>query len=243
VPLVRCAKHGRVYDDSKDAGCSVCVQEASMPRAPGASKTVEPDLEGAKSRGLMILVSLLVVVAVAAGGFYRYTSMHNDQTRAQATRDSLRALGAAPAGPDTTKYAAPNDYSVIRRARALKAGLENMLNGNRSAVLGWAAGVYDTAATDRAEKRRAKQYFEFQKRWQERLDAMTRGGTEFRYAPGVRYTEQMENVTNQLQAALSVMRDMVRKDEAKPRAERVADITAANGYLRAAGTVLTNLPR
>src|SRR6185369_3929899 len=118
-----------------------------------------------------------------------------------------------------------------------------MLDSNRSAVLGWAEGTYDTAATDRAVKRRAKQYYDFQKHWQDRLDAMTRGGTEFRYAPGVRYTEQMENVTNQLQAALSVMRDMVRKDAAKPRAERAADITAANGYLRAAGTILTNLPR
>jgi hypothetical protein len=213
-----------------------------MPRAPG-SKTVEPDLEGAKSRGLTILLGLVVVIAAAAFAFYRYTSTHNDQTRAQATRDSLRALGAAPAGPDTTKYAAPNDYSVIRHARALKAGLEGMLNGSRASVLGWAAGAYDTAATDRAEKRRAKQYVDFQKHWQDRLDAMTRGGTEFRYAPGVRYTEQMENVTNQLQAALSVMRDMVRKDVVKPRTERSADITAANGYLRAAGTILTNLPR
>jgi hypothetical protein len=243
VPLVRCAKHGRVYDDSKDAGCSVCVQEASMPRAPGSSKTVEPDAEGAKSRGMMLLLGILVVVGVAAGGFYRYTATHNDQTRAQATRDSLRALGAAPAGPDTTKYAAPNDYGPIRRARSLKAGLEGMLHGSRAAVLGWAAGTYDTAATDRAEKRRAKQYDAFQKHWHDRLDAMTRGGTEFRYAPGVRYTEQMENVTNQLQAALSVMRDMVRKDSVKPKAERVADMTAATGYLRAAGTVLTNLPR
>jgi hypothetical protein len=214
-----------------------------MPRAPGASRTVEPDLEGARSRGVLMLLGLVVIIGVLAGGFYWYTSTHNAQTRAQDTRDSLRALGAAPAGPDTTKYAAPNDYTPIRHARALKAGLENMLGGSRAAVLGWAEGVYDTAATDRAEKRRAKQYFDFQKRWHDRLDAMTRGGTEFRYAPGVRYTGQMENVTNQLQAALSVMRDMVRKDAVKPRAERVADLTAANGYLRAAGTVLTNLPR
>ena len=156
-----------------------------MPRAPGGTgKVVEPDLEGAQSKGKLILLGLVVAVAVGIGGIYWYSSNHNAQTRAQDTRDSLRALGAAPAGPDTTRYAAPNDYSPIHRARALKAGLEGML-GNRAAVLGWAEGVYDTAATDRAEKRRAKQYADFVTRWHARLDALTRGGTEFRYAPGV----------------------------------------------------------
>ena len=215
-----------------------------MPRAPGgAGKVVEPDLEGAQSKGRLILLGLVDAIAALVGGVYWYNSTHNAQTRAQGTRDSLRALGAAPAAPDTTRYSAPGDLVPIRRARALKAGLENMLHGSRAGVLGWAEGVYDTAATERAEKRRAKQYADFVTRWHARLDAMTRSGSEFRYAPGVRYTEQMDNVTNQLQAALSVMRDMVRKDVAKPRAVRSADLTAAAGYLRAAGTILTNLPR
>ena len=244
MPLVRCPKHGRVYDDTKAGGCPLCLQEESMPRAPGkASHVVEPDLEAAKQKGRMMLLGILVALVVVAGGIYWYSSTHNATTRAQETRDSLRALAAAPAGPDTTLYAAPDDYTPIRRARALRAGLEDMLHDNRAAVLGWAEGVYDTAATDRAEKRRATQYAQFQKRWHDRLDAMAAAGTEFRYAPGVRYTEQMENVTNQLQAALSVMRDMVRATTVKPRAERSADIAAATGYLRAAGTVLTNLPR
>lgn len=244
MPLVRCAKHGRVYDDSKDAGCSVCVQEANMPRAPGGhAKPVESDEEAASKKGRALLLGMLVVLLAVAGGVYWYLSTHNAQTRADSTRDSLRALAAAPIGPDTTTYAAPNDYAPIRRARALKAGLETMLRSNRAGVLGWREGVYDTAAADRADKRLAKQYADYVKRWHDRLDAMTRSGTEFRYAPGVRYTEQMENVTNQLQAALSVMRDMVRRDTVKPRAERVTDLNAAAGYLNSAGTVLTNLPR
>lgn len=241
--LVRCPKHGRVYDDSKDAGCAVCLTEAAMPRAPGGrAKEPVPEKEGQNTFRLILLI-ILGVVALGGGGIYWYSSTHNATTRAADTRDSLRALAAAPAGPDTTNYAAPNDYTPIRRARALKASLQNMLNGNRSAVLAWNEGAIDTASGDRAVKRNSVRYAAFAKRWHDRLDVMSRGGTEFRYAPGVRYTEQMENATNQLQAALSVMRDMVRPTAVKPRAQRVADLRAATGYLNSAGTVLTNLPR
>jgi hypothetical protein len=94
----------------------------------------------------------------------------------------------------------------------------------------------------RAGKRHLQQYNAFYKHWMDRLDAITRNGTDFRYAPGVQYSLQMDNVTNQLQAAASVMRDMVRPYAVKPHTERQADIRAATGYLHAAGTVLTNLP-
>ncbi len=242
MALVRCKIHGRVYDDAKDAGCPLCVQDAALPRAPGGAAAREPDIEGAQSRGTLLLLGILVVIAAGAGGVYWYSSTHNAQTRADFRRDSLRALAAAPRGPDTTKYAAPNDLSPMRRARALKGSLDAMLRGGRGAVLSFAAGPIDTMAADRAVKRRAKQYASFAKHWHDRLDAMTRGGTEFRFGPGVRYGEQMEHATNQIQAALSVMRDMVRRDVVKPRSERVADLRAAAGYLNAAGTVLTNLP-
>ena len=242
MAMVRCPKHGRVYDNAKDAGCPLCLQEESMPRAPGqAGKTEHVEMPKVAGRGA--LFGLLLAVGVIAGGVYWYLSTHNADTRAQDTRDSLRALAAAPVGPDTTKYARSNDMSPIRRARAFKASLESMLAANRSAVLGFRDGPIDTTAADRAEKRRSLQYAAFAKRWHGRLDALTQGGTEWRYEAGVRYHEQMDNVTNQLQAALSVMRDLVRRDEVKPRTERSADISAAQGYLRAAGTVLTNLPR
>jgi len=54
-----------------------------------------------------------------------------------------------------------------------------------------------------------RDYLTFVRHWNERLDAATKNGSEFLYrrAPG---WPQMETVTNQLQAALSVMRDMAR---------------------------------
>lgn len=241
MPLVRCPIHGRVYDTAKDAKCPLCLQEENLPRAPGKAKAdTTPD--EASARGRLVLLGLLLFVVLIGAGVYWYIDSHNAVDRAQAVRDSLRAEAAGPPRPDTTRFARANDFSPIRRARALRASLESMLAGNRGALLGWAAGPIDTTVTDRAGKRHLQQYNAFYKHWTDRLDAITRNGTDFRYAPGVQYSLQMDNVTNQLQAAASVMRDMVRPYEVKSRTERQADIRAATGYLHAAGTVLTNLP-
>jgi len=239
VPLVRCPTHGRVYDSDKERGCPLCLKGVPGANAPKAARTPEE----AQSLGRTFLLLFLMVIVAISGGVYWYTSTHNAQTRAQAARDSLRALAAGPPEPDTTLFAAANDLTPIRRARALKAALERLLSRNRRTLFAFAAGPLDTAATDRATKRKVQQYQDFAKRWHDALDAATRNGTDFRYAPGVRYSMQMENVTNQLQAALSIMRDMVRRDEVRPLSNRRADATSVAGYLHAAGTVLTNLPR
>lgn len=243
MPFVKCAKHGRVYDNAKDDGCPLCLQEASMPRAPGgaaAPKTTNP--EEAAAKGRMVLMLLLLGVVLGAGGFFWYRSRHPPVSAQQAAYDSMRALAAEPR-IDTTRFVDPSDLSPIRRARALRASLGAMLSANRATILGFAGGPVDTAVADRAAQRRALAYAAFARRWHERLDALTREGADFRYAPGTRMGPQMENVTNYLGAAISVMRDMVRPLEVKPRAERQADLAAAGGYLNSAGTVLSNLPR
>ena len=242
MALVRCPTHGRVYDDANGGKCPLCLQEASMPRAPGRQKTETNPAELQSAGRMTLLVVLLVIVAIL-GGVYYYMSTHTAEDRAQFVRDSLRAEAAGPARPDTTRFARADDLSPIRRARQLRNALDGILRANRSTILAQREGAMDTAATDRAEKRRVQQYLTFYTRFHGRLDAATRGGADFRYEPGVQYSLQMENVTNQLQAALSVMRDMVRQNEVKPRAERQADLRAAAGYIHAAGTVLTNLPR
>lgn len=214
-----------------------------MPRAPGGAAATQPDLAEAQSKGRTFLLGILGAVVLIAGGVYWYSTTHNADTRAQDTRDSLRALAAAPAGPDTMTFAAPNDLSPVRKARAMRAALANILNSNRGAVLGWSEGVVDTTVTDRAELRSARLYTQFAKRWHERLDALARDGTEFRYGPAVRMHTQMDHVTNQIRAALSVMRDMVRPLEVKPGTERANDLRQATGYLNAAASTLSNLPR
>lgn len=216
-----------------------------MPRAPGkaaASDVVTPEEAAARGRKFMLSVLLGLVVVVGSVVLLWSRFHKSPQERAMAARDSLRAIAAGPARPDTSKFAAASDLSPIRHARALRASLLGILGG-RGGLMGFAEGLVDTLATDRAQLRRARSYVAFAKRWHDRLDAVTKNGTDFRYAPGVQFGPQMENVTNQLQAALSVMRDMVRPGTVKPLRERRSDATAAAGYLNAAGTVLTNLPR
>jgi len=215
-----------------------------MPRAPGkgaGASIVTPEEAAARGRQFLLKVALVVVVVIGVIALF-LSRRETAADRAQARSDSLRAVAAGPARPDTAKFARANDLSPIRHARALRASLLGILGG-RGGLMGFSEGPIDTLATDRAEVRRVRAYAAFAKHWHDRLDAATRNGTEFRYAPGVQFGPQMDNVTNQLQAALSVMRDMVRRDAVKPLRERRADATAAAGYLNAAGTVLTNLPR
>lgn len=242
MPLVRCETHGRVYDNSKENGCPLCIEERSMPRAPGKPTAGKASPASAMT-GRSIVFLVLLAVIIATGGVVWYRSTHTPEDRAQAVRDSLRALAAGPARPDTTTFAEASDLSPVRRARALRVALEGIVRANRATLLGMREGPFDTAATDRAERRRAQQYAAFVRRWHGAIDRASAGGADFRYAPGTRLGPQMESVTNYLGAALSVMRDMVPREAVKSRADRTADLTAVRGYLNSAGTVLTNLPR
>ena len=247
MPLVRCQAHGRVYDSAKEAGCPLCLQEgpAGMrARARASKEKEEAAQQSAVSSRTMLFLAVLALALAGGGGYWMwYRSSGNPQARAQAVRDSLRALAAGPAAPDTTKFAAPDDYTPIRRARQLRNTLAEMLQANRSTILGMAEGPIDTSVTERTPRRRAQQYLRFTTRWQERLATLTAGGTDFRYAPGVRLGPQMDQVSNFLGAASSVMKDLAPIDRVKPYAERESDIIAARGYLNSAGTVLTSLPR
>ncbi len=246
MSFVKCAKHGRFYDDAKAAGCALCIQEGveELPRAP-VQRHKEPVTDPTKMNFGLVVFVFLFIIAVAGGGFYWYRSNHNEQTRAAQVRDSLRAEGASLGGPvqtDTAHLAAPNDYGPIRRARALRGGLESMLHSGRGTIMGWAAGPVDTTAGDRKAQKRAKQYAAWVRRWQGQIDRLTKDGTDFRYAAGVRFGEQMDNVTNQLHAAVSVMRDVVRINEVKSRADRSNDLRSVTGYLNSAGQELSGLP-
>lgn len=242
MPLVRCPKHGRVYDSEKEEGCPLCLQDRSLPRAPKQQK------EGPKPPSPFLNYLLIALLLAGAGyGAYYYFVIRNRPSEAALEFTRRRASAArmlADRGEgDTSRFVDPNDLTPVRQARAMKSALESLLQGQRGALLGFSAGPIDPAATGHAEKKRVHDYLVFARRWNERLDAAAKNGTEFKYPPGTRLDQQMETVTNQLQAALSVMRDMAPPDRVKSSAERQSDIEAAGGYLNAAGTVLTNLPR
>lgn len=215
-----------------------------MPRAPGSAsqQAAKHDAEAAAAKGRNLMLFVLLVVVVGAAAAWYWTSQNKPEDRAQQAFDSLRAMAAGPPRADTTKFVDPSDYTPIRRARALRNALDNILS-TRAPLMGFAPGPLDTGSTDRAERRRSQQYALFAERWHERLDRATAGGTDFRYAPGTRMGPQMESVTNQLAAALSVMRDMVPRDRVKSMIERRDDAVSVRGYLNSASTTLTNLPR
>ncbi len=212
-----------------------------MPRAPVQKEQPKPPSP------LLSHLLIALVVLVAAYGAYYYLVIQNRPSEASQEFTRRRAAAAralADGGAtDTTHFVDPTDLTPVRQARAMKAALEALLRGQRGTLLGFAEGPIDSAATDRAEKRRVRAYLTFVKRWNDRIDAAAKNGSEFLYPPGTRLGPQMEIVTNQLQAVLSVMRDMVPSDRVKPHAERQSDAEAAGGYLNASGTVLTNLPR
>jgi hypothetical protein len=242
LPLVRCPTHGRVYDSDQERACPLCLAEGPHRRPLAQVQKGAESPEEAAKRGRMMLLVLLLVVTAGAAGAYFYLTSNTAEKRAQAVRDSLRAVAAGPPRPDTSRFAKATDFSPIRRARALKATLDGLVRSNRATLLGMTAGPIDTTATNRAARNRARQYAAFARRWHAALDAATRGGTEFRYEPGVQYSLQMDQVTNSLGAAVAVLNDMVPRDSVKARTTRQADLTAARGYLSNAGTVLTNLP-
>jgi hypothetical protein len=213
-----------------------------MPRAP------KPPQEGPKppSPFLNYLLIALVLAGLGYGAYYYFVIKNRPSEAAlEFTRrrnTAARMLADRPEG-DTSKYVDPNDLTPVRQARAMKSALESLLQSQRGALFGFSAGPIDPAATGRAEKKRVRDYLAFQRHWSGRLEAAARNGTEFKYPSGTRLDQQMETVTNQLQAALSIMQDMAPPDRVKSSAERRSDAEAAGGYLNAAGTVLTNLPR
>ena len=241
MPLVRCPKHGRVYDSGKDEGCPLCLQEASLPRAPGK----KPEEPKPPSRVLSYVIIALVVAGAGYGAWYWFVVRKRPSEAAieAMQRRATAAQVLAEGTGDTSKFVNPSDLTPVRRARALRAALGSLLSSQRRALLGFSEGPIDTEATGRTAKKRVRDYQTFVRRWNGRIDALTRNGTEFLYPPGTRLGPQMETVTNQLQAALSVMGDLVPLDRVKPRRERQSDLVAAGGYLNAAGTVLTNLPK
>jgi len=119
MPFVKCAKHGRVYDDAKEEGCPLCIQEAAMPRVPGGAAARSPDPQKAEAKGRAVLLLLLLALVIGVGGFFWYRSKNPPVSAQQAAYDSLRALAAEPR-VDTTRFTDPDDLTPIRRARALR---------------------------------------------------------------------------------------------------------------------------
>ena len=238
MPLVRCPQHGRIYDSDKDRGCPVCLAMGPADHRAKARESKE-EKPPATVSWLLVLIVLVLVVAGAIGLWKWHVKKQEEQAAAE-----LRARQEliAPSQPDTSHFARATDLTPIRRARALAATLADILGDNRATLLRFSTGKIDTADTNRTARRRSLEYAAFAKRWHGRLDAATAGGHDFRYAQGVQYSLQMEQVTNHLDAALAVERDMVRPDTVKPVADRREDMVAATGYLNSARTVLSNLP-
>ncbi len=237
--LVRCQKHGRVYDD-REAGCPLCLQESTQPRASKQKEVPKPP-----SPILGYFMVALVLAGVGYGAYWFFV-VKNRPSAAVLARAAQRASAAAVMSEshgDTSKFVDPDDLTPVKKARALKTALDGLLTGQRGALLAFTDGPIDTAATDRAERRRARDYATFARRWHERIDAATKDGSEFTFPPGTRLGPQMETINNQLRASLSVLRDMVPRDQVRPRATRQEDANEAAGFLNAAGTQLTNLPR
>ncbi|HLZ45646.1 MAG TPA: hypothetical protein VKQ05_08200, partial [Gemmatimonadales bacterium] len=106
MPLVRCPKHGRVYDSDKEEGCPLCLQDRSMPRAPKQKEEPKPP-----SPFLNYLLIALLLAGAGYGAYY-YFIVRKQPSEAQlqvaAQRAAAaRALADAPRG-DTMKYVDPN---------------------------------------------------------------------------------------------------------------------------------------
>lgn len=238
MALVRCPHHGRIYDSAREEGCPVCL---SLP--PGWEKRASSAAKPEKAPTNPLLFVLLGVVAVLGAGYGGWTWYQQKQAERLAAEARAQREMLQPPLPDTMRFARADDLTPIRRARALAASIQGLLGANRSPLLGFAEGPVDTAAPDRATQRAAKAYVQFATRWHARLDIATKDGHDFRYEPGVQFSLQMERATNALDAALAVARDVVPRDQVKPRAERQRDVTAITGYLASARTELSNLPR
>jgi hypothetical protein len=237
--MVRCPHHGRIYDNTKEEGCPVCLSLPPGWEKKAAAAAAKPE----KTPTNPFLYLVLGVVLLAGAGFGGWTWYQARQAKQRAAEERARREMLQPTIPDTTVFARADDLTPIRRARALASVIDGLVSANRSALLGFPEGPVDTAAADRAEQRRAKSYVQLATRWHARLDNASSDGTDFRYEPGVQFSLQMERATNALSAALAVARDVVPMDRVRPRADRQRDLTAIVGYIRSARTELSNLPR
>ena len=238
MPLVRCPQHGRIYDSDKDRGCPLCLAQGPADRRAQARDSKEER----KAGGVPWIAILAVPVLVGAGIYYGWTYYQQKQEEKAAAELRARQELIAPTQPDTTRFARANDLTPIRRARVLTATLADIMGDNRATLLRFGPGPIDTADTNRTARRRALDWSAFARRWHGRIDDATRNGHDFRYEPGVQYSLQMEQVNNQLAAALAVLRDAVPFDHVKPIGDRRQDLVAVTGYLNGARTVLSNLP-
>lgn len=238
MALVRCPHHGRIYDNAKEEGCPVCL---SLP--PGWEKKAAAAKKEEPPQSRLSLYLLLGLVVVGGGGYGGWTWYQKKAAERRAAEERARREMIQPTLPDTMKFARADDLTPIRRARGLAGAIGAIVNANRAALLRFPEGPVDTAAADRVVQRRSREYVALATRWHARLDDATKDGHDFRYAPGVQFSLQMEQANNSLGAALAVARDVVPRDRVRPLAERRRDLTAIAGYLAGARTTLSNLPR
>jgi hypothetical protein len=219
---VRCPKHGAVYDDN--TACPACLREA----AGGALRAKRKAPVGA------ILLVLVLAAAAGLGGWW-----WRERSKEQAARSAALARAEHAAAALAARVAPETELELIRRARRLAQALDRLLSANRRTILGFAEGPVDTAATTRVEARRAQQYLAYVRRIEQQLAAAS---PERPSNWGAR-SEEVRAVTNYLSATISQFRDALPPDRVPPRAERVRALDSARGYIEAAETALSGLPR
>ncbi len=228
MPLVRCPKHGRVYDNSKERGCPLCLKGAA------ATEGVKPAAKLSRAA----VVNIIALVVVLAGGAVAYVVFLKPPPPPPPPQpvviDTLALLDPGEL------YTEPDDPKPVFQARFYAATLQR-LYADRATLLGFSEGPVDTAATDRASRRRAQAWGLFVTRWQGRL-ALAKPDTQYFYRPGVRFAEQLESINNFLGAARSAMRLIAPADRVPARAERQRQLEATRGYLNSARTLLSELP-
>src|SRR5262249_3502419 len=151
--MVRCPKHGRVYDASKDPGCSKCIAEGTTPDAGGA-----PAADGAR-RLMPPWVLALVLLAVAGVIFGPKFLKKKAAAAAPAHPHAVAKLGAggdddiSTGSPrsdrmDATPFQAPiqkleaalyeegerSPYSATRSVKTAAAALEDSIRAKHPAA-------------------------------------------------------------------------------------------------------------
>jgi len=225
---VRCEKHALVYDDI--TACPSCQREAAGGGAAAAAAAVP---ERKSSVGTLVL-GLLVVLGGAAGVYFL-----RKHAAEQAAREAAHARAERAAAVVAARVPPSAEVALIRRARGLAATLDRTLGANRGTILGFTTGPVDTAAADRREARRAKQYVTYVQRLEQQY---TRGAGEGPASWGAR-SEEVQAVEHYLAAVIGALRQAAPPDQVPPRAERLRVLDAARGYMAAAHTALSNLPR
>lgn len=225
--MVRCPKHGRVFDNDKAMGCPLCMQGVEATEG----RTRAPLMSRAAAINLVILAVLLLSAGVAYVVFLREPP---PPPVVPVVIDTMALLD------EGELFAEASDRSPIRQARAYAAALER-LYVDRAAVLRAAEVPPDTTVGTRAARARARRYYEFAERWQQRVEA-AKPDSQLFYRPGVAWATQLESVNNYLGAARSGMRQTLSVAGAPPVAERRAHFSAARGYLNSARTLLSEMP-